>query len=123
MDFLLSAPVIAESWASCVEWYITKDIYGDVEDKRLNLQSQTTTESMEKGYTSLFIDLIDDYNQKEKHGDDYPIDNVKGYTISQLENALDKTYLNFKTTTINPEVLQISYESFGMSVFKNKIKE
>ena len=39
-------------------------------------------------YTSAGYDMIDDVNQRNKYGSDYPIDRVRGYTIKQLEGAL-----------------------------------
>lgn len=42
------------------------------------------------GYTPLVIDLIDNLNQRVLYNNDthYPNDQVEGYTLSQLEQAL-----------------------------------
>jgi len=37
----------------------------------------------------LFIDLIDDYNQRTLHGGNRPDDRVNGYTFSHLESLLN----------------------------------
>jgi hypothetical protein len=80
---------------------------------------------MEEGYTTIFIDLMDNINQRdEQNGDtNYPIDRVSDYTLGQIENALDKTYAELKVTPINPEILQVSFESFGKTILKNKLKK
>jgi hypothetical protein len=112
-------PVIAESWAACVEYYITSNIYGG--NCATDYQGSEISD-MNDGYTSLFIDMIDVYNQRVK-GDLFPIDKVSGYTLEQIENALDKTYAELKVTPINPEILQVSFESFGKTILKNKLKK
>ena len=119
MDFLLNSPVMAESWASCVENVITSDIYNEEWE---NLQSHTISE-MKDGYTSLFIDLMDNFNQRVEYGNEYPNDRVNGYILKQLETALDKTYLDLDVYTPAAEVLKMPVESFGMKIFKNKLKK
>ncbi|MCQ2959451.1 MAG: hypothetical protein MJ198_04595 [Bacteroidales bacterium] len=121
IDYITSSSLIAESWASCVEWYVSKDVYGYQEDIRLNMQREKV-EDMFDGYTSLFIDIIDDYNQNENLGEGYPMDRVKDYSMKQIETALDKTYLELKVSSVNPEILQTPYETFGLKIFKKKLK-
>lgn len=73
-QFIQVEPLIRESWANCVEWYITKIEYNELNvvdydnpdhspfDKEGdNIQRWVTTDLHD--YTPLFIDLIDDYNQ------------------------------------------------------------
>ena len=43
----------------------------------------------ESKYTPLVIDLMDYFNQRTNYGStDYPVDNVGGYNISQIEAAM-----------------------------------
>jgi hypothetical protein len=73
-QFIQVDEIIRESWANCVEWYITKIEYNelgvmdyddpDVDPYRNegdNIQRWVTTSLPD--YTPLFIDLVDDYNQ------------------------------------------------------------
>lgn len=39
-------------------------------------------------YTSGIYDMTDEIDQRRIYGSEYPIDQVKGYTIKELENAL-----------------------------------
>lgn len=42
-----------------------------------------------QGYTPVFIDCIDDYNQNFYYPNNPPFDNVSGYTLAQIEQCLD----------------------------------
>jgi hypothetical protein len=99
-NFRNSDDVILESWGRCVQWRFTNleyptrawsdDGYG-VASQRINpLASLTSTNgSYQRKYTPIFIDLIDNYNQRVQLGDNsLPDDNVSGYTIRQLEDIL-----------------------------------
>jgi hypothetical protein len=78
---------LTESWATGVEAVITNDVY---KSKNYNTKQTKTISDMSDGYTSIVWDMIDNVNQ---YGSDpnYPDDQVSGYTISQLENALPGT--------------------------------
>lgn len=46
-----------------------------------------------KEYSPLFIDLVDDFNQKATYNDSkYPNDQLFGYTMSTLNKILKKSY-------------------------------
>ncbi len=50
-------------------------------------------------YTSLMVDLVDDFNQQLEFGNSiYPMDKVKGFTIQQIETETmrNKTFLQLK---------------------------
>lgn len=89
LDFIANSAKIPESWASCVEHVITSDIYNmsheNLQDKQL---SDFRWPADERGYTPLFIDCIDTYNQRDWGGSRCPIDRVSGYTLSQIESAI-----------------------------------
>ncbi len=94
VDAIFSEPFLPESWARGVEAVITSNIYGNIwaQDQRVVLSDILGN----GGYTPIVWDLMDDFNQREHHGNNYPIDNVSGYTLVQLENAL---YGNFTWTS------------------------
>ncbi len=68
---------IQESWAECIEWYVSKIEYENLGISNFDLsmygypnwkQYWTGESSLAKKYTPLFIDLIDDHNQARKTG-------------------------------------------------------
>lgn len=74
-------PIIYESWASAVEWYITKVEYNELnvteyDDPTIPNNDENNKQYWclpfynddNKIYTSLFIDLFDDYNQALRRG-------------------------------------------------------
>ena len=96
LDFLSDKAILSESWASCVEHIITNEFYPPRKSdygydylKYADYQKLTIKASRTDGYTGVFIDCIDDLNQRERFNDAiYPIDRVSGYTLSQIENAI-----------------------------------
>ena len=96
VDAIFGDPCLPESWAVGVEWKITNDVY--VKNKWLKQKNyhlykdyyQAFTISSivgNEGYTPLVIDMIDTYNQGI-YSKSYPNDQVTGYTLAQLEDAL-----------------------------------
>lgn len=72
-----SPSIIKESWARGVQWELTRMVYPDYRGGG----------TLRPNYTQLVVDMIDapfDINQ----GVGFPIDNVQGYTIRQIEDAL-----------------------------------
>ncbi len=85
IDAIFSEPFLPESWAQGVETVITSKIYGNPWQ-----QNQTSILSSilgNGGYTPIVWDMMDNINQNIKDTR-CPIDNVSGYTLTQLENAL-----------------------------------
>ena len=83
--------VVIESFAVGIEYVFTSQIYTKEQMNFLYLQDvnfQTLTENYRSIYTPLVIDLMDTFNQRAEYDYSYPIDNVSGYTISQIENAI-----------------------------------
>lgn len=123
IDYIFRKALIPESWASCVEHVITSDVYrsSTIAFNRNwnNLQDDTFDEF--EGYTPLFIDCIDNVNQRVTHSGstDYPIDRVSGYTLSQLEDVLDATYFDLG---IGGGFTEATFESFALSIYKNKLR-
>ena len=89
--------IIQESWALTVQWMFTNNEYRKMLNI-YNLQSlkeynyrdgyQKWDKGSDNYYTPLFIDFIDEYNQKQRIGGDRPNDRISGYSISSLEMIL-----------------------------------
>lgn len=101
---------LMETWATTVEYFIVKQRY----ENYYNVQGfnytngynyrQERTINQNNFYTSCGIDMMDDFNQRDhKQSSAYPIDRVKAYTITQLEDALKDatTWNRWKTNLIN----------------------
>jgi hypothetical protein len=125
IDFIFSSSFLPESWATCIEHKLTSDIYKSSSTyayKNWNdMQYSTIASFSSTGYTPVFIDLIDSRNQKSIYGSAYPVDQVEGYSLSELENVLVKTYNVLKG--FDPPVLQAIWESFSISTYKNKLEK
>ena len=101
IQFWQVSKIIYESWADAVEWALTNQEYKELGTtynrsvvNNLNKQSWPYAGDS-KGYTSLFIDLVDNYNQSTRNTTSrtYPNDNVTGYTMSNLSrNIVPKSY-------------------------------
>ena len=137
VDYIFRKAIIPESWASCVEYVVTNDIYtGSLTfkhwsswdyEKYSDLQSFTISDFKEYGYTPLFIDCIDVQNQRNTKGELYPIDNVSGYTLAQIENVLFWSYQQLSpTAAIDPigvsDPIGLIYNSFGLRIIRNNLK-
>ena len=137
VDYIFRKAIIPESWASCVEYVVTNDIYtGSLNfkhwsswdyEKYSDLQSITISDCKKYGYTPLFIDCIDVQNQRNTKGELYPIDNVSGYTLAQIENVLFWSYQQLSpTAAIDPigisDPIGLIYNSFGLRTIRNNLK-
>jgi len=91
---------LQESWAVGVEWWLTKleykytrgiANYGDW-DYNLDVEFpnkkgyQYWTLADDSDYTNIYINLIDDYNEKLEYGS--TDDEVKGYTLANIEDEM-----------------------------------
>ncbi|MBP7169981.1 MAG: hypothetical protein KBA42_06810 [Bacteroidales bacterium] len=91
--------IIPESWAVAVEWGLTNteyhilgQKYGSYKALSYNFKEgkQFWYRGNDEFYTPLFIDLIDDQNQRINNNGSilFPNDKVKGYSLSILESIL-----------------------------------
>lgn len=101
---------MAESWAEGVETVITNDRYLEHnpnyvatgalnrftnDDRRLyNSRRQdqivgNAKDDKKHRYTPIVIDLVDDFNQRQRIRYDKPIDRVKGYSLRQIQQSLN----------------------------------
>lgn len=85
---------IYESWATAVEWYLTRNLYANIggtnsvlENIDINFQEQDWCTTSLTYYTPLFIDLYDEVNEFEK-SPIYPKDEVSGYSFSFLNKNI-----------------------------------
>lgn len=84
--------IIYESWAECVEWAITKLEYEALgKTVSVNDHQNWPKKSRDLAYSSIFIDLVDTYNQG-KNDTDLPYDEVSGYSYSVLNVLLLDSY-------------------------------
>jgi hypothetical protein len=88
---------LLETWATTVETLFVLDRYRDkfgilnysVYQNVLNLVNFQLRPILQRHYTSVGFDLIDNLNQRQFYNiPNLPVDRVNGYTITQLENAL-----------------------------------
>jgi len=100
--------MIRESWATAVELYLTKKEYqargianyGNFNYTEVPRDFFPTYRGYQEGkasasYTPLFIDLVDNYNQKEQIKPSlvhYINDNITGYTMPELESYLSTVH-------------------------------
>ena len=95
---------IKESWSEFIQGYLTYLEYGELglydmdsfsfETYCVNYGigiggAWTWSSTSNDNYSSLFIDLYDDFNQRTKWGSDYPNDNIVGYTPSTLNSIVN----------------------------------
>jgi hypothetical protein len=71
-----------------------------------NYQSVEIDNNRGQYYTSVFWDMLDTFNQRTDFGRTYrtlPLDNVSGFTMPQLENALKNAeyWSEYKNNVIN----------------------
>lgn len=95
IQFLQVKDVVVESWAVAFSYYITRKTYSDYGYNyygNYDYQNWPSFPTTEHYYSPLFIDLIDDYNQHFVDGYYVYDDNISGFNLAQLSNALLKSY-------------------------------
>lgn len=90
-----SARRLMETWAQTIETEFVLERYRNLPDGEgsnynyINFNYQNVPIIQDQFYTSGGIDMIDDFNQRSEFNNSaLPIDNVDGYTLEQLEDAL-----------------------------------
>jgi hypothetical protein len=90
---ILSLGIVNESWAQAVEYYFTRPYYPDRVGR---IPDQSRADIIGDGgddwqYTPFFIDLIDNTNQRDGNANSlqWANDNVRGYTLEQIQTALN----------------------------------
>jgi len=93
-----TSKIIRESWADGVEWALSNDEYHKLGQKYGNTPAMVYNHYFnthnywpfveDKDYSPIFIDLMDNVNQRTSFGPAYPNDLVSGYTLSYLNNNI-----------------------------------
>lgn len=94
---------LPESWATGVENHIVESVYPKssyISTYNYDYNQRQTIDDIQnsQGYTGIVTDMIDTDNQRKvKKGDSrYPNDEVEGYTLQQLEDALPNEFGSWK---------------------------
>jgi len=112
IQFWQTSKTIYESWATAVEWALTNDEYHTMGarfggaaaiDYNHEAGKQSWPIFVTWEYSPIFIDLIDNVNQRTIWGANRPNDLITGYTLS---------YINYN----------ILRNSYGLSSLRNEIK-
>lgn len=109
LRFTQSETRMRETYAKTIEWYLTTKMYRDIRPDlniiyRSNFQYDYPAFDPDfTVYTSLMVDLIDNFNQRTEYGNIYVLDNVSGFTINQVENEVMQTrkFSELKTNLID----------------------
>ncbi len=120
--------LIKESYAEFIAWHMCWEYYkglnsGMIESNwRLYLSSPNQlwkkTESLDLGcYSPLFIDLVDNENQKVSYGNQYNNDLISGISPSNMPDILEgnKTWDEFKSSLTS--FLSANYSSYMIAEF------
>lgn len=90
----LDRKVMKESWAEGVEGIVTKDRYKSMCSIYAGIYTDTYKQyenaSSMNAYTPIVVDLVDNLNQRSM-SPTLPDDNVTGYTLNQIQTALNNT--------------------------------
>lgn len=145
-DYGQVSPILYESWADAVEWFISRIEYvdrgiGNYDDPDLtsldvglqvdNSQWWRFNGNRETNdiYTPLFIDLIDDYNQAdERNNNNMPTDVITGFSMGNIErNILPNSFglTSFRTSLRNNAPNGISDENINTYIaqYFNRLDE
>lgn len=98
--FIGSEKRMKETYSQTIEWALTNLIYRErFPNYVFDFNYQFHTPSNEPFYTSLMVDLIDNFNQQISYSNpNYPLDNVSGYNLKQIEDQVmnTKTFYSLK---------------------------
>lgn len=124
-SFVFIEGIIQESWPSTLEWAITNNEYKRLGNSSFDyrnrqywalLKTDYSKNLLSMDYSPIFIDLIDNFNQRNLYSGSYfayefPDDNVTGFTIPELRSILRKTFSiadlkkNVKSMRTDPIIL------------------
>ena len=87
-----------ETYAQTIEWYLTTRYYSNrIPGFVFSDNYQNRTPIADPIYTSFMVDMVDTLNQRI-NGPQFPLDNVSGYSLRQIENMVmnNATFTGFK---------------------------
>lgn len=113
LDFLQVDEIIVESWAEAVEWHINNVEYDDLNYVDYGLESRNNWSTVVSGknywcehkqywaagggnYTPLFVDMVDNYDQKNLKSITLPGDDISGHTLGGIESGFLKNVYNIE---------------------------
>ena len=103
--FIGSEGRMKETYAQTIEWQLTGNFYRErFPSYVFENNYQFRTPLNDPKYTSLMVDLIDNFNQRVVYNNSiYPVDRVNSYTIKQVEDKVmdTKTFYSFKNALFN----------------------
>jgi len=98
INYAQTSKNVYESWAEGIEWALTNDEYHTMGARfggtnAINYNCPYTNQLRwpfvgDRAYSPIFIDLIDDDNQRDALGTNYPNDLITGYSILYIQNNI-----------------------------------
>jgi hypothetical protein len=122
---------IKDSWAVAVEWYLMLDEYrklgisASMLEYLDDLKNEQVWPDVSRSiwYSSLYIDLVDSYNQG-KYNDERPFDEVSGYTMPLIDSKLTsmKSYIDVENFVKNNRPSNVTYSQINnlLKLYKQK---
>jgi hypothetical protein len=110
--------IIRESWAEAVEWAFTNDEYHKLGNKFNHRKAASLNHHHSKhsswphvsdrDYSPIFIDLVDNINQRLLRGADYPNDLISDYSLAFINNniLMNSTDISSLRTELTKNVIE-----------------
>jgi hypothetical protein len=122
VDYMVNSAIMTESWATCVACVISSSRYPSTFPSNYynNVLQNTDMGAFEEGYTPLFIDCMDNHNQG-RWVTTRPNDRVEYYSLSELENALEETYIDLgllSSSELGLAFNLLSYQNFQDNLYE-----
>ncbi|MBQ9100888.1 MAG: hypothetical protein IJY54_05865 [Paludibacteraceae bacterium] len=138
LKFTQTEDHIKEAYTTAVQWDMTIKEYYDLYLKEHTALSDLLNfitsqkwplHNRNNKYSPLFIDMIDDFNQKNLFSDYFyiPVDNVDGYTLEMIDTNLTtiRNYDNVESFMLNnkPSGVTINQINEFLKMYKEKWTE
>ena len=128
---------VKESWAVGAEWHLSLHEYKRLGANSSKLDLLYSDKAEQKWpylgrsniYSPMFIDMIDNFNQKNLYSDYFyiPVDNVDGYTLEVIDTNLTtiRNYNNVESFMLNniPSGVTINQINEFLKMYKEKWTE
>lgn len=122
---------IKESWAVAAEWYLVSDEYKKLGASGTEFEKFVGKKNIQSWpyigrsliYSSLFIDMVDTYNQGENNSS-YPNDDISGYTMSLIDSKLTsmRTFVDVESFMKSNRPANVSFNQINnfLKIYKEK---